>query len=184
MSALPNNVTHVLAVDTGSHFAAALVETKSCTLKDVFYTKNAGFEQYDVAQLHAALGQMVQKADLMPDEVYLVVELPSHRFFGRGNSTPLLKAMWQGIRLMRTARDYFQNDGTEQVMYVRAEEWNEGRGDRSKRTTFELLFPDFKDLDYYQNKHGGRANAHERDAALLAEWVIQRTVKIGIPLAA
>jgi len=159
--------TYTLAIDTGKHFAAALL--KSGDLIDVFYQHEECFEKKDVVPLAKDLYQMMVDRGVDRSETTVVIELPSHRYFGRGNSTPLLKAFWQGIRLFMAL-----SGKVRRIAYVPADQWNQQRGDKEKKFAFESTFADWKKLPYYQDKHGSRSNAHERDAALLGLWFYNR----------
>jgi len=159
---------YTLAIDTGKHLAAALL--KKDRLIDVYYQHEECFEKSDVQGLAKRLwDQMICSNEVPRSKLTVVIELPSHRYFGRGNSTPLLKAFWQGIRLFMAL-----SGKVGRIVYVPADQWNKQRGDKEKKRVFDLQFPNAGTLRYYQDKHGGRSNAHERDAALIGLWLYNR----------
>jgi len=174
----------VLSIDTGKHFAAALLSYKngSCknglgvSLDGMYYQHQTCFMSEDVTGLCTRLAEFLEEREADLRQVDIVIELPSHRYFGRGNASAVLKAMWQGIRIMMRMAGHVRK-----VVTVPADEWNKQRGDKEKKTVFNQKFkPEFKDLPYYQDKHGSRSNAHERDASLLALYFIDRKRK-GLP---
>jgi hypothetical protein len=169
---------YVLSVDTGKHFAAALLgyqDRGEAELVDMYYQHKEAFMTSEVNKLASSLGEMLNRHSVHPQDLTLVVELPSHRYFGRGNSSALLKAFWQGLRLM------FRFAGKcESVVPVPANKWNRQRDDQEKKQAFLSAFPDFKQVHYYQNKHGSRSNDHERDATLFGQWAVNR-IQLDIP---
>lgn len=168
----------ILSVDTGKHFAAALISHdhgNSPRLEDMYYQHKTCFMPDDVRELANELGDLLVRHRVHPDDLTLVVELPSHRYFGRSNSSALLKLMWQGLRLILL----FRNKGID-VVPMPADEWNRQRDDSEKKLTFKNAF-DKDTTPYYQQKHGGRSNAHERDAALLGLFASKR-IRLELPI--
>ena len=156
---------YTLAIDTGKHLAAALLSPDG-TLRAMYYQHETCFQKSDVEELGRRLvHELLAESDATPDRLEIVIEVPSHRYFGRGNASAVLKAMWQGMRLFL----FFQGR-VRKVALMPADKWNKQRNDKQKRRLFNHTFPDYKKIDYYQEKHGGRSNAHERDAALLAKF--------------
>lgn len=156
---------YILAIDTGKHLGAALL--KNDDLRDIFYQHETCFEKSDVDELgKRLLKEVLIPSHANPSETEVVIEVPSHRFFGRANSSAVLKAMWQGVRLM-----IFFRGLVKRVTLIPADRWNRQRGDAEKKRYFQRVFPQWKKLAYYENKHGGRSNSHERDACLLALWL-------------
>lgn len=172
--------SYVLGVDTGKHFAASLVSHEDGagkTLEGVYYQHEEAFKRSDVKEIARSVVQMCVDAGADLSEVDLAVELPSHRYFGRSNSSALLRIFWQGLNLMR-----YLSGIVRRVITVPADEWNQQRDDKQKKMIFEQDFaPQFKSVEYYQNKHGSRSNCHERDACLLASFIIDR-IRMGLSL--
>lgn len=165
----------VLGVDTGKHLAGALLSHEdgmNVQLEGMHYQHKEAFKRGDVRPTAKALGQMCIDAGASLENVRFAIELPSHRYFGRGNSSSLLKAWWQGHHLMR-----FLSGQVEDVIAVPADQWNQQRDDKQKKMIFLDEFPDHKEIDYYQEKHGSRSNNHERDAALFSAFIIDRIRK-------
>lgn len=155
---------YTLAIDTGKHLGAALLDGDQ--LVDVYYQHDTCFQTADVKGLARTLvAELLAPSGANPAETEVVIEVPSHRYFGRGNASAVLKAMWQGVRLFIN----FQGKVARTVL-IPADQWNKQRGDKQKKFQFERLFPYYKDLPYYQDKHGSRSNPHERDASLLGLW--------------
>lgn len=168
----------ILSVDTGKHFAAALISHdhgNSPRLEDMYYQHKTCFMPDDVRELANELGDLLVRHQVHPDDLTLVVELPSHRYFGRSNSSALLKLMWQGLRLILLFRD----KGID-VVPMPADEHNQQRGDEETRRIFDHAF-DKDTTPYYQQKHGGRSNAHERDAGALGLFAAKR-IRMGLPI--
>lgn len=169
---------YILSVDTGKHFAAALIghdKGRSPSLEGMYYQHETCFMPDDVTELANNLGDLLVQHEVHPRDLKLVIELPSHRYFGRSNSSALLKLMWQGLRLILL----FKEKGIE-VVPVAADQWNLGRDDGEKKPVFKDAF-DTSDVPYYKNKHGGRSNAHERDASLLGLHAAKR-LRMGVPI--
>jgi hypothetical protein len=171
---------YVLGVDTGKHLAGALLRHEDgmgAELEGMHYQHEEAFKRGDVRPAAKALGQMCIDRGASIGDVTFAVELPSHRYFGRGNSSSLLKAFWQGHHLMR-----FLSGQVEKVIAVPADQWNQQRDDKQKKMIFKQDFaPQYKELPYYQEKHGSRSNNHERDAALFAQFIIDR-IRKGLPM--
>lgn len=168
---------YVLSVDTGKHCAAALLsheEGMNVDLIGMYYQHEEAFKPEQVTKLAKNLAALVLRKDVPLDRVDLVIELPSHRYFGRGNSSSLLKAMWQGIRLM-----YRMAGKVRKVVTIPADEITRGRNDKEKKLVFMDQFgeEEWKELEYYQEKHGSRSNNHERDASLVGLFYIDRIRK-------
>lgn len=169
---------YVLGIDTGKHFAAALMsheDGRKTNLEGMYYQHETCFMSEDVTDLCRSLADLIARKDVSPDQLTICIELPSHRYFGRGNSSALLKAFWQGLRIIMNFAGQCAR-----IIPIPADEWNEQRTDKQKKMIFKDQFPDFKDLPYYQEKHGSRSNNHERDAALFTAWVIKR-IRLDIP---
>lgn len=153
-----------LSIDTGAHVAAAL----HCEgmLQDVFaqYKKGTAHESKEVKALARDITEWVEQY-VPVEDVHVVVEAPSHRYFGRGNASAVLKTMWQVIRLAS-----FFNGRSRSISMLPAPIWNKRRNDKQKRKVFMRKYPSHKEIPYYVDKHGSRSNDHERDAVLLGRW--------------
>lgn len=157
----------VLSIDTGVNLSAALFLDDS--LRDLWFVSGA---RNDTKSVSGYASDMVgfAEAHLGGRGVSVVIETPSHRYFGKGNQSDVLRAFWQSVRLCSA---FLAHPCVSAVYLMPADMWNGGRRDAAKKVLFGQLFPGWKDLPYYESKGTRRSNPHERDAALLGQWFIE-----------
>lgn len=149
----------ILAIDPGTK-NIGLAYVIDGVVQFVHTLKDVGHKREDVYGAgHDIMSLLADEPQDFPNDVLILIEVPSTRWFGRQNSTAMHKIFWQIIFLIDTLYPYCNID------YQDAYNWNIGqkrkqRTDKEKKEIFYDLFPNFKQS----------TNKDNRDAALMAVY--------------
>lgn len=150
----------LLSIDPGpKQIGIALIENGRVT--GLSTRKDVGHIQQDVVEAAASILPMAKNLDgTIADDVIIVIEIPAARYYGKGNSTDLMK-LWHQILFLTKE---FMAAGCN-VLHQNSYDWNKKNNtqytDKEKKVQFESI-----------TRSGFKSsNKDNRDAALMGLWV-------------
>jgi hypothetical protein len=155
--------TYLLAIDPGTRrLGVALFHKKKLKATNTF--QNIGHDKESIKVLVKELDGFMLEHKVKWNHVLTIIETPAPRWYGKGNTTSILKILWQVLTILleffRLGRLVDVVDSFEWNKYKRGNLWVQHKDD-AKKEQFINLFP-----------NAPTGNTDTRDAALMGHWYL------------